>query len=140
MICTVLLQVRAYALSHMRKSLLFTFCILDTLAVAVFIVLVFEVKCTVHQTHGQRGCLPDQLLDTFYGSAFRAEEAQVVVNLNSIKGFTPVLWIPFFFNENVTFAVVIHKAWTSHRVPVVHSITGRKSSLLDTLIQHSALY
>lgn len=86
----------------------------------------------------KKRCLSNQPLDTFYGNAFSAEEAQVVVNLNSITGFTPVLWIPFFFDENVTFAVVIHRAWTSHRVPVLHDV--RKPSLLDTLIQHSALY
>lgn len=76
--------------------------------------------------------------ETFLGVFFGLSE-----NLGSSGGsvqgdLTPIFWTPFFLNETVSFAFVIHKARRSHRVQRLHH--DSKPSLIDTLIQHSIQY
>jgi len=115
----VLLQVRAYALCDKRKALLYTFSILNALAIVMFILEVTVVQKTT------------------FGGFFGLSESPG--DISSFQGnFTPIFWIPFFFNETVSFAFVVQKARKSHRDSGIHHDT--KPSLLDTLIRHSIQY
>lgn len=58
-------------------------------------------------------------------------------NRSHQTNFTPIFWVPFFLNETVTFAFVIHKAWQNYSAPGIQST---RTSLYNTLVQHSILY
>ena len=80
------------------------------------------------------------VLETYLGRFFGGIElGDHIVPVAAYRGnLTPIFWIPFFINETVAFAFVIHKIHKCRAKTEIYA--SEKPNLLGTLIKHGILY
>ncbi|KAH8115379.1 hypothetical protein DFH11DRAFT_1507731, partial [Phellopilus nigrolimitatus] len=110
----VLLQLRVYAIYEKSKALLAVFCVLDTLALSIFVFL---------EVTSNDGINADALnLQKLYSNA----------------GYAPLSWIPGIIVETTTFGLVVYKI-RKNRDALRHDRV-KQATLLELIIRGNVFY